>query len=177
MLIKKIFKYFFLVILVIGLEISFIPNMFWPFNLLNMALIVLIIITEVINYKTALILAIIIGSIIDLFNYNFFLTKTIILILTLTVINKIFIHFFTNKSIYSICFLLIIGLIIYNSVENLFDFFYSLIQNNLPEWNLLFSLKNLKRLGYILVINTTAIILIYSIVFLRLRRTRGYLVK
>jgi hypothetical protein len=126
-MIINVLKNILLITIVATFQISFIANSKWPVFLIELILVSVLLISELKSYESALILAIIMGSVYDLFSPIFFLSSVLCLIITLFIVRKLSLKFFTNRSIYSIIILTIIGTSIYKIAYSLMFFIDNLI--------------------------------------------------
>lgn len=159
----KIFQKIFFVLIVLILQISFIPNLGWIFCLLNIVLLSLIFIGIINNFQAAFIYALIMGPVLDLYGELFFPAITICLLLTLALVRFIFLRVFTNRSYYSVIFLTALALIIYNYLYNFLAVIFSLIHFHSFNLILLYSKADLIALLWQILINVIFISIIFAI--------------
>ncbi|MBU1870593.1 hypothetical protein KKF17_00495 [Patescibacteria group bacterium] len=107
MLKKSIYNIILIVVLAI-FQIAFINNLPARFDNLNLILVVLIFILILVNFNYAIIWAISMGFLLDIFLFSSFNSHLISLFFTITFSNLLLISFFTNRSLYS--FLVLTGL-------------------------------------------------------------------
>ncbi|HCC23204.1 TPA: hypothetical protein DF272_03430 [Candidatus Falkowbacteria bacterium] len=115
----KTFKYSLLVLMIILFQVSVLPLMGDWIQSVNIVLLVLILVYLTKGLPLTLMLALILGPILDLYHMIFFPGVTICLILALLIVDAFFSKFFTNKSFYSFLSMILLAVFCYGTLLRL----------------------------------------------------------
>jgi len=158
---KNIFIIFSAILLAIW-QISFLYEFDFLINYLNFALVIIVLLAILINYKNSIIFTLTVGLTLDLFSPFSFGLITVALITTTLIIYSLYKKYFTQKSGYSLVIIMIISTIIFNLflwlTTNTFYWF------NWHDLNIIFSLSYLYQVIGQIILNTLVIILIWLLV-------------
>ncbi len=160
-----------LALLVILIQISFLPFLSQPLNQLNLILTLIIFFTLIINKQLALWLAFGSGLILDLFSNLPFGSLTLSLLITVSLVNFLSDNFFARRSSYSLALLGIIGTISYEIfilLANLINYFVG--QNRLTDF---INLQSLYNLIWQIFLNLTLLILLLLVINFISRKLRS----
>lgn len=102
-----------LIVFFSALQTGFLPALPWPFNYLNLILLVGVFMTFALGYGQALIFAVPASLMLDFFSYLPFGTMALLAFTTIFLVNVMLNNFFTNRSFYSLIFLGFLGNAIY----------------------------------------------------------------
>jgi len=157
--------YNFIVILVLAiLQIAFISSLPAGFNNLNLVITILIFVLILANFKKAMIWAISLGFIMDIFSFSFFGIYLITFSLAILGANILLNNYFTNRSLYSFLFLVGFATIIYQTNYNILRYLMSLFsKGSIIVVNSGFWLNSLIQLGLNLLLTWLLFYLLYFI--------------
>lgn len=113
-----------LAVLILGIiQVSFLTTWPPPINALNLILSLVIFLGVIVDYRRSLVLAFAGGLFLDLFSFNTFGLVTLAMILVAITVNFLFNEIFTNRSLYSLLILGSTGILIYNILITVGNFF------------------------------------------------------
>jgi len=118
----KIFLNSILIIFLLIFQISFISSLPGVFSNINILLIFLVYMLMISNLSSALIYAIALGALMDIFSFSFFGAYLGSYIFSIIIVNFLLVNFFTNRSLYAFIALII-------SASILSFFFITIISN------------------------------------------------
>ena len=126
----KIILNFILFIFIFLFQVSFITAFQYPFNNINIILVIPIFILLVSDKKTAWIWGITTGIVMSSFSSFYAGVYFITFLITLGIIDFLFTTFFTNKSFYSFLFLSIVATLIFNLLGYFIDYILFVVHIN-----------------------------------------------
>lgn len=167
---QVILSYFLIV-----LQFTFISSISFPFNLINLPLLLLILIVILGKKNNYLYFAFLIGFVFAVFSFDFFPLYIIIFLLTAITSRYLQLSFFTNRSIYSFIVITAFATVIFNFSYQLIDYIINTYQNSSNFF--LTQSWFWQALGYKLVLHSIIIILLFYIINFTTRRLRPYLLE
>jgi rod shape-determining protein MreD len=169
-MLKKIIIYLFSILLVFIIQWSFINALPFYLDNLNFILIVLIFILGIAGIKNALIWAMGVGLLLDIYSFLPFGTYLVIFFIIIIFTNLLLNNLFTNRSLYSFVALTSFAIIIYEVILFAAYFFYSLMNENVifPNYGFDFWLNELIKLS----LNLCIVFIIYYFLTFFTKRLR-----
>ncbi|PIR94014.1 hypothetical protein COT97_03550 [Candidatus Falkowbacteria bacterium CG10_big_fil_rev_8_21_14_0_10_39_11] len=113
-MIFKGLKYFLLILFIVLIELSILPQTGGWVKMINVFLLILTLIYLTKGFNTALALSLIIGPIMDLYHLILMPSITFCLVVTIFFMDSIFSRLFTNKSYYSFISMILLSVLVYN---------------------------------------------------------------
>ena len=136
-MLSKIFVNLFLIVLLALVQISFINSLPKVASSLNLILIILIFLLILTNFKLALIWAVSLGYLLDLFSFYPFGIYLVSLSLTIVIAHFLLTNFFTNRSLYSFLALVAIATINYEIFINSITYLINLTSSNTSSYQII----------------------------------------
>mgnify|MGYP001167429492 CR=1 FL=1 len=110
----KFLKHFFIIFLILFLQIAVIPNLPSVFAQLNLILVMIVFVSVVFQFYLGVIYAFVWGFVLDIYSALPFGAILISLVITLYVVYEIFQRFLTNKSFYTLLGLVSVATVLFN---------------------------------------------------------------
>lgn len=157
------------------LQFTFISSKSAPFNLINLALILLILIVILGRKNWYLYFAFFIGFVFDIFSFDIFSIYIISFLITAIASRYLQLSFFTNRSIYSFIVITAFATVIFNFSYQVIDFIVNIYQSS--DSFFLSQVWFWRALSYKLIFHSIIIILLFYGINFSSRRFRPYLLE
>jgi cell shape-determining protein MreD len=176
MLIRFLLKII-LVLVTVIFQTAIRPALGWPFDLINVVLLLLVFYYVLSDLRQTISLAVFVGCLLDLYHPIFFGLETLALVVTVFFLDFVYLKFFTNKSFYTLALLSLLGLLISEFLRRFLAEIYFIARGGLEAWQPFFINLTWVTLVQMLVINAVMAGVIFIIFYNVSHRFHSVIIK